>query len=122
MGYAYRCAKKRNQATIKCHWRSFLTLFEMSRSKEMNEFIERLSEEEAKNGLSNLVKKNLEFSKKEFHRHSNISVDAYKEYAVLQSNAENVWIEAREKKDFSLFEPYVEKIIEFKRECAEQWG
>lgn len=42
----------------------------------------------------------------------------YQEFNELQSTAQVVWEEAKEKSDFALFEPYLEKIMHFTRRFA----
>jgi carboxypeptidase Taq len=41
---------------------------------------------------------------------------------VLQSKAESVWEDARAQSDFSMFEPYLEKIVDFKKRFVNYWG
>ena len=41
---------------------------------------------------------------------------------ILQSKAENIWEEAREKSDFALFKPYLEKIVEMNKRFIGYWG
>lgn len=46
----------------------------------------------------------------------------YQEYVTLCSKAEAVWGEARNKDDFSLFEPYLSRIAGYNQEFAERFG
>lgn len=46
----------------------------------------------------------------------------YKEYISHISMSEMAWQEAKEKNDFSIFAPYLEKIICYFKEFAEYWG
>ena len=46
----------------------------------------------------------------------------YKEYVILLSQAESIWEEAREKADFELFRPYLEKIVAMNKRFIEYWG
>src|SRR5699024_2618686 len=57
-----------------------------------------------------------------FERNKQIPHDEYKEYVMLQSKAEAIWQEAREKDDFSLFQPYLEQLVEYKKKFASYWG
>jgi carboxypeptidase Taq len=41
---------------------------------------------------------------------------------VLTSQAESIWEEAREKSDFAMFQPYLEKIVATNIEFVELWG
>ncbi|MFT3706496.1 MAG: carboxypeptidase M32 [Archangium sp.] len=45
-----------------------------------------------------------------------------KELAEAQSHALSAWREAREKKDFSIFRPHVQKLLELRRTQADAWG
>lgn len=40
----------------------------------------------------------------------------------MQTEAENVWEEAREKSDFAMFKPYLEKLVDFNKKFIEYWG
>ena len=41
------------------------------------------------------------------------------EFAQTTANANNVWEEAKAKNDFALFQPYLEKIVEMRRQYAD---
>lgn len=55
-------------------------------------------------------------------RISKIPVDEHRAYTELTSKATVIWEEAKEKADFDLFAPYLEKIVEFKRKFADYYG
>ena len=57
-----------------------------------------------------------------FDKARKFSESFVKEMAQLTSKAQNVWAEAREKNDFALFAPYLEQIVEKKREEAKLAG
>jgi len=95
-------------------------VFNLSTSNEMEQYIMQLSE--AKKDLSETTIKLIEEVKKEYDRNKKIPADEYKEYVMLQSKAESVWEEAKEKADFSLFQPYLEKLIEFTKRFINYWG
>lgn len=95
-------------------------VFQMSTSEEMAAFIANLSG--AENELSDITKKTLQECKKEYDRNKKIPREEYEEYVVLQSQAESVWEEAREKSDFSLFQPYLEKLVAFNKKFIDYWG
>jgi len=97
-------------------------LFNMSTSEEMEKFLEELSESSVFEQLDEMEKRMVKESKKEFDRSKKIPADKYQEYVVLTSKAESVWEEAKEKSDFSVFKPYLEKIVEMNREFIELWG
>ncbi|HET7657236.1 MAG TPA: carboxypeptidase M32 [Bacillales bacterium] len=93
-------------------------LFQMSVSDEMRDYIEKLSGAE----VSELTSKSLEECQKEYDRNTKIPVKEYREYVTLQSNAESIWGDARAKSDFRMFQPYLEKIVAFKKRFVDYWG
>ncbi|PTY80986.1 carboxypeptidase M32, partial [Heyndrickxia sporothermodurans] len=84
-------------------------VFQMSTSEDMAAYIASLSGIE---DLSEITKKTLNECQKDYDRNKKIPVKEFKEYVILQSKAESVWEEAREKADFEMFQPYLEKIVE----------
>lgn len=93
-------------------------VFNMSTSKEMESFIAELSMEP----LSETTNKMVQECKKDFERNKKIPANEYKEFVILQSRSESAWEEAREKADFSLFQPYLEQIVAYTRRFVEYWG
>lgn len=94
-------------------------VFQMSTSEEMAQFIAVLEKEE---NLSEITKKTVEECKKEYVRNMKIPKEEYKEYVILQSKAESVWEEAKDKADFEMFRPYLEKLVEFNKKFIDYWG
>ena len=90
----------------------------MSTSEEMAAYIATLS----KNELSETTRKILEECKKEYERNKKIPAEEYKEYVILQSKAETAWEEAKEKSDFEMFRPYLEKLVETTKRFIDYWG
>lgn len=93
-------------------------VFKMSTSEEMAAYIANLSKAE----LTDISKKTLEECKKEYERNKKIPAEEYKEFVVLQSKAEMVWEEAKEKADFNLFKPYLEKLVDYTKKFIQYWG
>lgn len=94
--------------------------FNMSTSEEMAAFIANLSGK--KELLSNLGHKTLEECKKTYNQNIKIPAAEYKEYVILQSEAEAVWEEARAKSDFEMFRPYLERLVAFNKKFIGYWG
>ncbi|KYD09218.1 carboxypeptidase M32 [Heyndrickxia sporothermodurans] len=94
-------------------------VFQMSTSEDMAAYIASLSGIE---DLSEITKKTLNECQKDYDRNKKIPVKEFKEYVILQSKAESVWEEAREKADFEMFQPYLEKIVEFQKKFIGYWG
>ncbi|MGG1575614.1 carboxypeptidase M32 [Fictibacillus sp. NRS-1165] len=97
-------------------------VFAMSTSEEMKKYIEELSEPSVFDSLAEVTKKTLEEVKKEYDRNTKIPADEFKEYVILQSKAESIWEEARAKSDFAMFQPCLEKLVEFNKRFIEYWG
>jgi carboxypeptidase Taq len=93
-------------------------VFKLSTSEEMAAYIATLS----KQNISETTKKILEECKKEYERNKRVPAEEYKEYVILQSKAESVWEEAKEKSDFALFRPYLEKLVDMTKRFAHYWG
>lgn len=97
-------------------------IFQMSISETMAAFIAKLSNQEAQQQLSDIARKSLAECKKEYNRNRKIPTDEYKEYVILQSKAENIWEEARATNNFTLFQPYLEELVETSKRFIEYWG
>jgi len=59
---------------------------------------------------------------REFSREKKMSVEFVRELAEVCSTAHNIWAEAKKKSDFSIFLPYLKKIVELKRKEAKFVG
>lgn len=46
----------------------------------------------------------------------------YREFTIEVALSQAAWMEAREKNDFKIFEPHLEKMVDFKRKFAEYYG
>ncbi|MDP4154910.1 MAG: carboxypeptidase M32, partial [Bacillota bacterium] len=93
-------------------------VFKMSVSEEMAAYIANLK---GKN-ISNVTKRTLEECNKNYERNKKIPAEEYKEYVILQSNAETIWEQARAQSDFAMFQPYLEKLVEMTRRFVDYWG
>lgn len=94
-------------------------VFNMSTSEEMASYIAKLS---GNTQLSDVTSKMLEECKKEYGRNRKIPAEEFKAYVILQSKAESIWEEAREKSDFEMFRPYLEKLVEANKKFIDYWG
>ncbi|WP_019393132.1 carboxypeptidase M32 [Priestia filamentosa] len=97
-------------------------IFSMSISNEMAGYIKDLGDEEVKKELDAITLKMVEECKKDYEQNQKIPEQEYREYVMLTSEAGSIWEEAKEKSDFSLFEPYLEQIVAFNQKFAEYWG
>ncbi|MBE4910212.1 carboxypeptidase M32 [Bacillus luteolus] len=97
-------------------------VFKMSTSEEMAAYLAKLSSPQVKEQLSEITSKTLEECQKEYDRNKKIPADEFKEYVVLQSKAESVWEQAKHESNFSMFEPYLEKLVAFNKKFIGYWG
>ncbi|MFY4776037.1 carboxypeptidase M32 [Metabacillus sp. RGM 3146] len=94
-------------------------VFKMKTSSLMNELLIELEKEE---GKSEKTIKAVQEARREYDKYKKIPENEYKEFVMLQTKAETVWEEAREKSDFSLFSPYLKQLVAFTKEFVEYWG
>jgi len=97
-------------------------VFKMSTSKEMEHYLITL-EEAIQGSLCSLeIEKTVKMLRKEFDRNTKIPVEEYEAFVKCQAESERVWAEAKNENNFAKFEPYLSKIIEFKRKFVEYLG
>ncbi len=97
-------------------------VFALSTSEEMASYLGELREETVYNSLSEITQKTVDECHKDFERNVKIPKDEFKEYVMLQSQSESLWEEAKEKADFELFRPNLEKLVAFKKKFIGYWG
>lgn len=97
-------------------------VFAMSTSVEMETYLKELTTPEAQQQLSEITKKVVEECQKDFERNKKIPADEFREFVILQSKAESVWEDAKEKSDFEMFRPYLEKLVDFTKKFINYWG
>jgi len=61
-------------------------------------------------------------AKREYDRSMLIPEDRYRAYVIAVSESEAAWEQAKDKADFNLFKPHLDKLIAFNREFIEYWG
>jgi carboxypeptidase Taq len=87
-------------------------MFKLSTSDEMGELLDKLGEPSVL----------AELDRKEYERSKNIPPKLYQEYVVLTSQAESFWEEAKPNNDWTGFQPYLEKIIDYTNQFIDLWG
>ena len=97
-------------------------VYDLSVSETMAAYLATLSSKEAQPVISDITKKLVEECTKEYDHKRKIPSGEYKEYVILLSQAESIWEEAREKADFELYRPYLEKIVAMNKRFIEYWG
>jgi carboxypeptidase Taq len=94
-------------------------MYKLQTSDTIMNFIEYFS---AQTELDDVTRAMVEKVKKEYNQTKKIPEDKYKEYVIAKSNAEAAWEEAKHKSDFSLFQPHLEKLVDFNKEFIDYWG
>ncbi|WP_459501481.1 carboxypeptidase M32 [Bacillus sp. C1] len=97
-------------------------VFALSTSQEMEKYLNELEVLISEKKISETTKKIVEECRKEYDRNKKIPQAEYEEFVKLQAKSESVWGEAREKSDFEMFRPYLEKIVEYKKKFVTYWG
>lgn len=59
---------------------------------------------------------------REYDRSMKIPEDRFRAYVIAVSDSEAAWEHAKDKSDFSIFKPHLEKLIAFNREFIGYWG
>lgn len=91
---------------------------QLETSEKMKYFIDLLKDRTEDEIISKTVKECEEV----YERNRKIPNDEFKEYVMLQSKSESVWQEARQTDNFSLFQPYLEKLVAYNQRFAAYWG
>ncbi|MDD4123800.1 MAG: carboxypeptidase M32, partial [Bacilli bacterium] len=97
-----------------------LEYFNHTTSQEYEQIINDLEEDyenldEKMQRIVKLCRKNLNLLKK-------IPPKEYEDFSILVSKSNHVWKDAKEKGDFSVFEPYLEQVVEYQRKFAKYYG
>lgn len=95
-------------------------IFKLSTGEEVKEFIDYFTP--ILKDLSTADKAMIRNLKKNYDETKKIPEKRYKEFSIASSLSEAAWEEARAKDDFKIFQPHLEKMVEFKREFAEYYG
>ena len=91
---------------------------EYSISPELGELISKLKEHLPDLDPESDEARIIAISSRDFDKATRIPVDFVVEQAKVTSLAQQGWVEAREKSDFSIFLPHLEKVVELRRRYA----
>lgn len=93
-------------------------IYKLSTGKESMELLDYLTEH--KDELSAAECRVLDLRAKDMRELRSIPIDEFVAYTALINEASTVWEEARDKSDYAMFEPYLDKIIDSNRRIAER--
>lgn len=95
-------------------------VFKLTTSNETKECLSVLEKHaDVLDEITNAVVKEV---RKDYDKFTKIPADEYRAYAELKGKANVIWEEAKNKSDFSIFEPYLEKLIGYLRKFVEYRG
>ncbi|MEW9669937.1 carboxypeptidase M32 [Ammoniphilus sp. 3BR4] len=99
-----------------------MEIFRLTTSDEMKNCLDVLMESGAYSQLDQATQASLREAKRNYDQTKKIPEELYKEYSILTAKAQNIWVEAKETNQFSLFEPTLQRIIEMNRQFAQYYG
>jgi carboxypeptidase Taq len=98
------------------------SLFRMSVSDQMGEFLDYFSKKENYDELSEIDQAMVRVTKKDFDKFKKLPPQLIRQLAETTSKAGHFWKKAREENNFSLFEPYLQEVVSLEKEQAEALG
>jgi carboxypeptidase Taq len=97
-------------------------IFKLSVSQEMGEVLKVLTKPDHAINLDQESNARVREYNTNYQKSKSIPADLFREYSVLTGQANDAWEEARANNDFARYLPYLEKIVEFKKQFAEIYG
>ncbi len=88
-----------------------LDSFKLAQSNEYIDLIEKTINSKEYAELNEMQKTYLNKLKEDYYKMKNIPEDFYEEYCELRNKSLNTWVEAKSKNDYSIFKPYLIKVI-----------
>lgn len=110
-------AVEKTSTVIEFLSKELTTLTTSPQTKKMLDYLSLHKEE-----LSTIDKRQVEILLRDYERTSKIPLEMLGKYAGLQVKAQNIWVEAKGKNDFSLFAPYLKELIEYNRDFIKILG
>ncbi|MGL5417328.1 MAG: carboxypeptidase M32 [Clostridium sp.] len=95
-------------------------LFKLTTSDKIGGILEYFKENTEE--LSDMDKGIVRLSKKRYEQTKKIPEEMYKEFILASAISQGAWEEAKEKKDFEIFKPHLEKMVEFQKRFADYYG
>lgn len=91
-------------------------------SKKMKNYLTVLGKKENARFLKSTTRLMVKDLKKEYKLYKKIPLEEYEAYTILASESETVWEEAKEKKEFSILQPYLEQLVTYQKRFIRYWG
>lgn len=93
-----------------------LKAFELSTSNEYKQLLDDVINSEEFNKLTIEEQRYLKELSEDYEKDERVPSDFFEEYSSLCSKSNAAWVEAKEKRDYQIFKPYLEKIIKMTKE------
>lgn len=93
--------------------------FQLNTSPEYGRLLEALSKPEVFDTLDTAMQVTVKRYYKDYQRFCRIPQDFYTEMVTAQARSQKAWEEAKQKNDFSIFAPHLEKMITMTKQCTE---
>lgn len=97
-------------------------VFKLSTAPELGEWLSELEQSGVNEGLSEIDRRLVRETRKEYDRSVKIPPQLYQEYVVAASQSESKWEEAKGANDYAGFQPYLEKVIDYTNQFIDLWG
>ena len=91
-------------------------------SPEIGELLAQLADPDSVGGNSTEAYANVRDAKRAYERSVKLPKKLVEELSRTTTLSQHAWVESRQKKDFSIFQPWLEKIVILKREEADALG
>lgn len=92
--------------------------FKMQTAEEYGQMLNALSEEEVLKQLDEGMRVTVSRRKKSFEEDKRIPQEFYEEMVRANAHSEKAWEEAKEKGDFSIFAPHLQKMIDYSKQLV----
>ena len=93
--------------------------FRIATSEETGRLYEKMSAPEEYEALSDVMKLTVRRGKRDYDRNKRVPSDFYEEMVRASNVSEKVWEEAKQKADYDLFCPHLQKMIDYRRKYME---
>lgn len=89
---------------------------------ELGELLDQLTDEQTLGGADSILAANVREARRSYERATKLSRTLVEELSRVSTLAQQAWVDARARKEFSVFQPWLEKMVALKREEADSLG
>ena len=93
--------------------------FELATNKEYKKLLDDVINSKEYDSLSIEEQRYIKELQEEYEKDERVPSNFYEEYSELRSKANAIWVEAKRQKDYDIFKPYLEKIIDMTKKYYE---